>query len=247
VDKGWAVAQSNNDVALGKTLALTAVAPLAAIALLVGWRSRRDPAIRGLLLWPIATLLVVGITQSGQNRALAGVSLPVVVLVVRCWPASIRRPRWIAATAAGFAFAAVPVAVVVVDSARSLASRPVAVIAEPIRANVQAARIAARASGGSAIVSAPGVGAGIPAFADAPSWLGQSTWTPDYQGRVLRVALIFLATPTAATERSALDQVKARVLLQPCGYGRPVDRALAPLGFRARPVGCARVYVRDAT
>lgn len=232
VDKGWAVAQQNDNVSLSEPLALTAVAPLAAIALLAGWRSRRDPAVRGLLLWPIATLLVVAVTRSGQNRALAGLALPVVVLVVRSWPASIRRPRWIVATAAAFAFVAVPLAVFVVDSVQNLDSAPMAAIAEPTHSNVRAAEIAAVASGGLPIVSAPALGAAIPVFADASSWLGQSNWTPDYDGRVLRATLMFLATPTTATERSALGALKTRALVQPCGFGHPVDRALAPLGFR---------------
>lgn len=245
IDTGWAVAQQNNDQALGQAAVVAALVPIAAIGLWAANATRHDREARGPIVWLLATLLVVAATPSGQNRALAGIGLPVAVLVARAWPRRIVTARWLLASALGAAATLYPVVVMAQVSFRNLQT-PSMVEQEPTQSDQLAARIAGRASGGLPIVSSSELGAEIPALADAPSWLGQSIWTPHYNARVLRSIAIFQGRPTAATERAALGSLRTHVLVQACGYGVPIERALAPLGFRVHQVGCARVYIRAA-
>jgi hypothetical protein len=248
VDPGWSVAKQNNDGVLRPISLITSVAPLAAVALICGWRARHDAAARGLVLWPVATLLVVAATPSGQNRALAGLGLPVAVLLVRAWPVrGTRSLRALIPALATVAAITIPLVPFLSDSWTNLDSPMMAMVAEPTHADVEASLIAARDSGGLPVISSYALGAAIPVVADTPSWLGQSIWTPHWTSRMMRTVEIFLGSPSTSVERAALGTVRTHVLLQPCGYGQPVEGALAPLGFREQQVGCARLYVRPSS
>jgi hypothetical protein len=49
---------------------------------------------------------------------------------------------------------------------------------------------------------------------------------------------------TGSAARAFVLSTGARALIEPCRWTAPLAPTLAPLGFRERSVGCARVYVQ---
>jgi hypothetical protein len=145
VDAGWAVAEATDRAAtIPWPLIVLCVAPLALIVLIAGRRIAGDRAARGLLLWPLSTLLVIALTRSGQDRALAGIGVPIAVLVVRAWPTDLRRARWALATGAAVAVALAPTAIYAAHTIVGLSNPYFTADAELNSSNVRAASVAAR-------------------------------------------------------------------------------------------------------
>jgi hypothetical protein len=244
VDAGWAVAQRADDAAtIPWQLTILCVAPLALLALIAGRRAGRDHAARGVVLWPLATLVIVALTPSGQDRALAGIGVPVAVLVVRAWPTELRRARLALATAAGLAAMLVPSGVYAAETIGGLQNPYFRSVAELHRSDVRAAEIAARASADRPILAPAALGTAIPALTDAVSWVGHPIWTLDYGPRSERTSALFNGSMTAVQARAFVRSVGTHALVEPCGSTARLEPALAPLGFREEQVGCSRVYV----
>jgi hypothetical protein len=244
IDAGWAVAERADQAATipGPVLAL-GVLPLVVLALISARRSAGDVAARGLLAWPLATLLIVATTPTGQDRALCGLGVPVAVLVVRAWPTVGRSLRRVLLAAAGVVAALVPTAVYALDSVGRLHNPYMTTAAELNRSDARAARLAARSSQGRPILAPATLGTAIPALTDAPTWVGHAIWTPDYGRRAQLSSDFFAGTMRRRDARAFVRRTTARAIVQPCGDNRRLEQALRPLGFRRVPVGCATVYL----
>jgi hypothetical protein len=245
IDKGWGVAERADQIAtIPWQVLLLCVLPLGLLAIVAGRRAAADKVGRGLLAWPIATLLVVTTTPTGQDRALAGLAVPIAVLIVGAWPArgsGVRRsvPAIVAvATAlAGSAYYAV-------RTLDQLQSPYVTASAELQRSDVRAAVLAGRASHGQPILAPATLGTAIPALTDAASWVGHPIWTPSYGERVSLTSALFDGSMSPATASRLVTSTGSRAIIEPCGYVRPLTPVLLPLGFGEQTIGCARVYTR---
>ncbi len=120
------------------------------------------PSARALLLWPLATLLTIAISPSGQYRALDGFAIPIALLAVRAWPSAERRLVALAALAAALA----PFAVFAVGAFGHLRSPDVTAYTEPAPSDVRAVRARRARAGRRPAPRAGALGTAIPALTD---------------------------------------------------------------------------------
>jgi len=246
VDGGWATSERNSvDAAVIPGLVtLTCVVPVSLIGLWAARRTLRDPRTRAMLLWLLATLFTIGISPSGQYRALDGLAIPVAILVVRAWPDWPSRRRGRLAAAIALAGVLAPLVFFGVGAFGHLRSREVTAYTELNPSDVRAARLAAAHTGGAPVLAPAEFGTAIPALTDAVSWVGHPIWTPNYSQRRNQARLLFSGALAPAQARQFVLSTRVGVLLEPCGMRANLEPALAPLGFRATRVGCALVYTR---
>lgn len=253
VDAAWA--QSQRETAQSWTrvspaaLALTLL-PVA-ILMLPGYAGPvTRSADRMLRLWPLAILVVYLVVPFDAFHAIAGVSIPAAVLIVRGWPRTRglfgRIPRWLRRP-----LAVVALAVVAAGPAAALAGR-IKGLRDPDQAAAQIARgeaaaldALARMPRGNVLTDAT-LGLWVPAIADDPVWLGHQTWTPGYRARGATADLIFHGGPalSAAVLARLLRQINPDYVLAPCGTATALQRPLAALRFRSLHFGCAVLYRR---
>jgi len=219
------------------------LAPLVIIVLLCARAAWRDRGARSLVVWPIATLIVLALSPPEQYHALDGLMLPLGVLIVRGWPAGRGFSVSRMAAAAGLAATAATFALYADSSLREVQSPAVTEYSEPAPSDVRAVTVAARSDANRPILSTPVLGAAIPMLADAPTWVGNLVWTPDYGSRAQLSSALFAGSMTAVRARAFVRSVGTHALVEPCGSTARLEPALAPLGFREEQVGCSRVYV----
>ncbi|HWF74733.1 MAG TPA: hypothetical protein VG186_15390 [Solirubrobacteraceae bacterium] len=248
VDPGWAVSERTSVAArIPWQEVAGGLVPLALIGAVAARRVIHDRAARGLVLWAAATLVVAGVSPSGQSRAIAGVAIPVGVLAVKAWPTARRSPRRMIAAAAALLALLAPTAVFVIDLFGSLRPPSVAVDEELNPSDVRAARFAATLAGPEPILSTPELGTAIPALTDKPTWVGHPVWTPNTVARWIAATSLFSGSMTTQHARAFVTSTAARVLVEPCASSVRLEPALAPLGFRELTFGCAHVYTRAKT
>jgi len=221
------------------------VAPLVIVALLSARVARRDPRARSLVAWLLATLVVVALSPPEQYHALDGLMLPLGVLAVRAWPAGARFSISRLGAIAGLAAMTATFALYANNSLHAVLSQSVTTYSEPTPSDVRAVTVAARAAGDRLILSSPELGSAIPMLVDAPTWVGNLFWTPDYRSRAHSSGALFSGLMTGPEARAFVRAVGTRALVEPCGWSGRLEPALASLGFRERTIGCARVYIRS--
>jgi hypothetical protein len=246
VDGGWATSELNSVSAavIPGMVTLTCVVPLAAMGVLAARRIGPDPRLRGPLLWLLATLFTIVISPSGQYRALDGLAIPVVVLVVRAWPEwrGRRGRRLLATIAVGAALA--PFVVFAAGAFGHLRSRDVVAYTELNPSDLRAAKLAAARAGSTPVLAPAALGTVIPALTGAVSWVGHPIWTPEYVERKTAAMELFEGVMTPAQARAFVRSTGAGAIVEPCGYAGQLAAELAPLGFHAERLGCSVVYAR---
>jgi hypothetical protein len=218
--------------------------PLVVVTVVCVWGARRDRSARSLIVWALATLAVVALRLPEQYHALDGLAFPLGLLAVRSWPATRRLSIGRLTAIAGVAAIAATFAFFAASSLRFVQSPAVTTYSELAPSDVRAVAIAALADGGRPILSPGVLGSAIPMLADAPTWAGNLFWTPGGGVRSSQANALFQGWLAPHAARRFVLFTRARALVQPCGWSVPLEAALAPLGFRERVVGCARVYVR---
>jgi hypothetical protein len=246
IDPGWAVSERTSVSASRMPWREVAgcLLPLALIGALAARRVIHDPTARGLVLWPAATLLIAGASPSGQTRAIAGVAVPIGVLVVRAWPTSRRARHRVIVGAAALAVALVPTVAYAIDVFGNQRTPSMTAYEELNRSDVRAVQVAGAIAGSEPILSTVELGTAIPALSDKPTWVGHPIWTPDFIARLISSTSLFSGSMTALQARAFVSSIGTRALVEPCGYPARLEPALAPLGFHEVRVGCAHVYER---
>lgn len=246
IDGGWATSEQNSvdAAAIPGLITLTCVAPLSLVGLIAARRTLRDPRTRAMLLWLLSTLFTIGISPSGQYRALDGLAIPVAILVVRAWPERPNPRRSRPAAAVALAGALAPLVFFSIGAFGHLRGSEVTAYTELNPSDVRAATIAAGRADGAPVLAPAELGTAIPALTDAVSWVGHPIWTPNYVKRRNQARLLFGGALSPAQARQFVLSTGASVLLEPCGMQANLESDLASLDFRATQVGCAVVYTR---
>jgi hypothetical protein len=261
-DPMWALARktSRHSWPLGPTLLVIApAAPLAALGYLRGGRGTWWTMIR---LWPAATLLIYGISESSAFatplHAWQGITVPLGVLSaagageVRGWLARARARGRLgaggvrAAALAGWlalALACVPA------SADELATAPSFMRPQPFNPNfIKPSENAAlrylaadRTRGG--VLTRYYLGELVPERTGRRSYAGDCMWSQPgcvWRNRHVRNLLDGHMRPVKA--RAFVAGTGARFLLADCGSSPALGRLLGPLVVSTRRFGCAAVY-----
>lgn len=230
----WAQFSHTNDFAhVGKWF-VVGLAP-ALLALPGVPRRRLDVQQRLVRLWPAAALLVYFVLHSGWfYQALAGVTLPLAVLVVQGWR-HLRMPRWIV----GPGLLAVTVPGMVFLCQQLAAGRADHFFA-PGERRALAYLDGSRVPG--AVLAPQSIGQAVPAFTGRRTWVGNYQWTPDYGARRALAEALFAGRLPEAQARGVVLGSTARFLLADCRGRADLTRTLGPLVAHVRHIGCATVY-----
>ncbi len=226
VDAGWHTLSGQNGVAIGPLwMFLAALLPLAVPAV---WGVRAIPrgTIRTLLVaWPLASLAVFLVSPQFRYHALQGITLPLAVLAVAgC--AQVPRARLlgivalVAAVVAGPAFELTTLR----DSLHS-GFAPYAFKPDERRALAYLDHVPT--PGG--VLSRYYLGMAIPAYTGRRTWMGETTWTPDF---VKRRAEAELAFDGRASIVSLVSTLRPRFVLSDCGAGPGVRLGARAAGVR---------------
>jgi hypothetical protein len=216
---------------------LIILGPSIALAALGVRRPGRDFHERMLLLWPLAALVAYLVPTGGRFEVIAGLSVPLAVLIVRGWE-RLKVPRGVTALAlaAMLAGAIVPL---IVEGERSIRSGEGTVwIRDGDRA---AMRYMASAPGGGSVLADSHVAAATVALTGRPMWAAHANWSPDYVGRATLMNEAVAGKLTAADLQRLVAATRARFLFRDCGRSVvPVQRFGAVVTARRR-FGCADV------
>jgi hypothetical protein len=241
-DAAWRVDSARNAVPHGQLwILLAALLPLA-LAAVAGVRNVPRGAWRvALVAWPCATVAVYFATSQFPDHALQGISLPLAVLAVAAWRSLITvrgssvlgALAILAATVPGLAFEfklfrdteAAPATPYVLNSSEAAALNYLDHLHTP---------------GG--VLSREYLGAAVPAFTGRKTWVGQWTWTPDYNRRVALANQLVDGEMGASRARQFVAHTGAGFVLSDCRTRAPLRRLLGPLVESGRRFGCAAVY-----
>lgn len=234
-DSSWAYASRANDYHHFGTWFVLGLIP--ALAALPGFPGRDlDVQERILRLWPAAAVLVYFVLQqSWFYHALAGLSLPLSILAVRAWK-RFELPR--AAAIAAFVVLTLPGMVFVMLELRK--TREDHFFTSDER---QALAYLDKAKPtGPVLAPQTPLGVAVPAFTGRNTYVGHYYWTPDYDRRVQRAALLFSGAMTRAQAGVLLHESRAAFLASDCRNRTDLAALLGPWLRDVRRFGCATVY-----
>lgn len=240
-DPDWSIdAQQNAGSHAPLWVLAAALGPLVLPAL-AGARARlADDGGRMLLLWPVAALAVYGATDQFPYHALQGLSIPLAVLAVDGL-ARLRVP--LAAGAAFVVLVTAPGIAFVVDT--FLDSRRAGIapyILDPGEAD--ALRFLEDAPPGG-VLARTYLGATVPSLAGQETWVGQFTWTPDYDARREAAERLFSGALDPGAAQELVRRVRPRYLLGDCRVAVDLAPLLGDVVTRTHRFGCATVYEVD--
>jgi hypothetical protein len=224
-------------------MVLVALVPLAVPAVL-GLRGRRgDSATTVLITWPVAGLGVYFLTDQFPYHALQGVTIPLAVLAIRGWPAWGSRLRPLGSRAVALALTTVAIASGVayeISTFRDSINSGVAPywLTADERAALSYLDHAPEPGG---VLARYYIGMAVPAFTGRRTWVGEWTWTPDFNLRINQALQLLEGGMRPASAQRFVRATGARFILGDCGT-RPISSLLGPLLRRARHFGCATVY-----
>jgi hypothetical protein len=263
-DAAWRIDSAQNTVVHVPWWAMLVVlGPIVAIAL-VGIRTvARGPLRTILITWPLAALAIYFGTSEFPYHALEGISLPLAVLAVAGWPRcygairshvpSLQRGSKAAATV-GVALASVLVALCTIpgaayevtnfhDAERSGAA-PYFLTPDDDDALSYLDHL--KTPGG--VLARDYIGMAVPAFTGRRTWVGEWTWTPDFDQRSALAEQLMSGRLPNAEARELVAGTGARFILSDCGAQAPLSRQLGSMVASTHRFGCAAVYeLRDAT
>lgn len=253
-DAAWRVDSMQNSVPHVAAWVLAATLVPIAVPAAFGIRAvGAGPLRTALVVWPVAALAVYFGTSEFPYHALQGISLPLAVLAVLGWRRlwDVIGGRWTArrtASRSGAAVVAAVLAVTVIPGAAyelktlhdSERSSPSAYFLTDDDHAALAYLDHLKTPGG--VLSRESIGMAVPAFTGRRTWVGEWTWTPDFNQRaeLAEQALDGEMPPSAA--RALIAGSRARFVLADCGARAPIARMLGALVVSTHAFGCASVY-----
>lgn len=219
-------------------LLLLALAPLVLPAL-AGLRLREtSDRERMLVLWAVGSLAVYFASPQFPFHALQGLTIPFAVLAVRGW----RRARAHPALSAGaIALVTLPGLVFLVDTFRESRDSGLAPYVLDDGENA-ALEWLEDAPGDGGVLSRYYLGMAVPQATGRSTWVGQFTWTPDFDERAPVAEDLLTGRLTPARARAVARGSGARWVLVDCqADGAALVRALGPLVRATHRFGCAGV------
>ena len=255
LDSNWHAAQAASKQVSSLSAILVPLLPLLIIGAL-GYRLRpRNFTDAALRAWPLAALLIFGVSQTGLAgaplHAFNGITIPLAVLAVQGVQAlGFRRlPGWRLIGAAIVAAATIPAAISTISLANSWV-RPYSYRATFIpRGERQAFRyLAKNKDRGGVLARATYVGLIVPAETGRRTYVGTCLWSnPNCTERVVDTANLFTGALRPGQARAFVRSTGARFLLRDCNSTADLAKILGPLVVSEKQFGCAAVFeVRNA-
>ncbi len=220
---------------------LIALLPLVAAAFL-GLRGRkRGTGERLLRLWPLAALatyLVLG--HSARLQALAGITLPLAVLAARGWPRLTRRP---ALGLAALAVATVPGMLYAAQTMRDSVRAEYAPY-ELGRGEADLLAYLDRSGARGGVLASSYLSPAVPALAGRSTYAGLPSNDTSARVRARDTDRFLAGRLGSGATRDLLTRANVPFIAVDCRHRIRFDDVLAPLGYRSRRFGCARLYER---
>jgi hypothetical protein len=255
LDDNWHSAQLASKQSYSLSGIVVPLIPLLIAAALSFRRRPRSFIEAATRAWPLAALVIFGISQTGLAgaplHAFNGITIPLAILAVEgVGQLGFRRlPGWRLAGAALVAAATIPASVSTIGLADSWV-RPYAYRATFIpRGERSAFRYLARDKDrGGVLARATYVGLIVPAETGRRTYVGTCLWSqPDCTQRVFETASLFTGALHRAQARAFVRSTGARFLLEDCNSTADLAKILGPLVVWEKRFGCAAVYeVRKA-
>jgi len=223
---------------------LAALLPLAVPAA-AGIRAVAAGPLRTMLIaWPVMGVVVYYATDQFPYHALQGISIPLAVLAVAGYGRYSRNLRstareWLALAAV--AVVTIPGAVYEIQTFRdSERSGAAPYFLKP--GEHAALAYLDRLKGPGGVLARQYLGMTVPAFTGRRTWVGDYTWTPDFEARAPLIEKLMDGGLSPAESRAVVAATRARYLLSDCETTAPLERLLGPLIISRRSFGCASVY-----
>jgi hypothetical protein len=251
LDASWAgFSHTDTDAfALSWQYLVLGLAPAMLIAVPGALALRHRREARGVVLWPVAVLLLAAARPPETLHSFDGLAFPLAVLTLAdMTPRLGRRARWRGALGivrAGWVAFTLGSAVLITVALIGLIQSPWITPLSGIRpADAEAAQLAARHAQGRPVLTPQQLGVQLPIVADVAAWSGDAFWTPNAHGRELEADRFFLGQDTLSAARAFVAATGARAIIEPCGWRLGLRPILGPSQYASRTVGCARVYWR---
>lgn len=196
---------------------------------------------RIVLLWLVATALIVIAPTGGRFESVAGSSIPLTVLVVRGWQ-RLSPPRWAAVIALFVAVLGIAVPLTA-DSARLTRNGGGSLWLKD--GDRQALRYIGNAPARGSVLADSHIAAATVALTGRQVWAAHASWTPDYVARATLMNDAVAGRLSTRTTRRLVSVSHARYLFHDCGRG-PLPRRLASrlaiTNSAIHRFGCATVF-----
>ena len=243
-DSAWELAGSANKTGrLPLWVLVVGGGPLLLAAVPAYRTPARDFGERALRLWPLAALLVY-FQPFGTfpAHALQGLAIPLAVLGVR----SLRlwlgpRPLPVALVAGVLVLMIVPGTIQRVDQLRGAVNRGL----QPYFLTDDehdALRYLSESGEEGGVLTTFYSGQAVPALTGRATWVGATSWTPDFDARQDAADRLFAGRLDAAGARALVRRSGARFLYSDCQGHPDITRLLGPVAGEPRRFGCAAVY-----
>lgn len=239
LDRDWEIDAAQNTAPHAAFWILAAGLALIAVPALGGLRLRQaDDRERTLVLWAAAALAAYFAATQFPYHALQGISVPLAILAVRCW-SRLRLPAL--AGAAAVALVTVPGAAYLVDTFRdNKGSGEAPYILEPDEA--AALRHVESAPQGGGVLARYYLGMTVPSLTGRDTWVGQFTWSPDFENRRAAAEDLFAGRMSPAAAQRLVRRLRPAFVLADCRVRTDLRPLLGPTVARPRRFGCATVY-----
>jgi hypothetical protein len=243
-DEAWELAgRANADGGWPLWIMVVGLAPLAVPALLAYRHVPRDFGSLALRLWPPAALAVF-YQPAGTfpAHAVQGLTIPLAILAAL----GLRERLGSRSVPVLFAVAAVGVLVVPglahrVDQLRGAVSEGLQpFFLEPSEHDALRHLEDTPQRGG--VLTTVFSGQAVPAFTGRATWLGATSWTPDFRRRRLQTDRLFSGRLDAADATRLVRRSGARFVYADCRGHPDLSRVLAPVAGPPRRFGCTAVY-----
>lgn len=232
----WQRASENVNFFAAKDVLLVLV-PFLAVAAFGVRDPGRDVHERMLLLWVAATGVCFVAPTGARFEALAGLSVPLAVLIVRAWRRlDLPRALGVAAMALTVAAGVVPLLADAPSDVRSGAGT--AWLRDGDRAALKSIE---SAPGGGAVLADSHVAATTVALTGRPTWAAHASWSPQYVARATAVNATLAGSLRGADAERVAAAAGARFVFLDCGRADAPASGLRSLVRRERRFGCARV------
>jgi len=258
-DPSWELVKRANGTSWPLWSVLISIAPLALPALVAYRRRPRDFAGAAVRAWPVVSIGVfLAINLSGAGtfpiHAVVGLSIPLSILAVAgvrdILPAT--RP-WVVAGGVAVAAMVVPVTLHQLDSAADRIDRgshpdffgpgdPYVIASD----DADALKAVEHSPERGGVLASVYLGQLVPALTGRRTWVGNQSWTPGFNSRVVRAAALTVGHLPPGQARSFVLSTGARFTVLGCNerdrtLTPALVRALVPIAAAVRRFGCATV------
>jgi hypothetical protein len=243
-DSAWKIAdRANQSGGLPLWVMVVGLAPLAVPALLAYRLPAPDFGSLALRVWPIAGLAVFyAPAGTFPGHALQGLTIPLVVLAtlaLRSWLGA--RPLPAALGGAVALLLVVPGLAYRADALRGAFNAGL----QPyfLRADEHdALEYLARAPGRGGVLTPYFSGQVVPAYTGRATWVGATSWTPDFQARNDAMQSLFRGRLDRRAAERLVRRSGARFIYSDCEGRADIARLVAAVTYPPRRFGCATVY-----